>query len=262
MTDLSMAAPNVTPLRRQNIIAVASGKGGVGKTFFSITLSHCLARLGRRTLLFDGDLGLANVDIQLGLMPKRDLGQVVEGGVALKDAVTNYSAGGFDIIAGRSGSGNLANLPPQRLGQLRTDLADLSRLYDYVIVDLGAGLDRTVRTLSAPAGTTLVVTNEEPTAITDAYAFLKVTYQSNPNADLRVVVNLAESRTQGEKTYQTVLMACQRFLKMSPPLAGVIRRDGKVRDAIRAQTPIQTRSPGADAATDIEAIARSIMQGS
>ncbi|MFM2042607.1 MAG: hypothetical protein RLY86_1183, partial [Pseudomonadota bacterium] len=75
---------NVLPLRRQNVIAVASGKGGVGKTFFSITLTHALAGLGRKALLFDGDLGLANVDIQLGLMPKRDIGQVVDGAVTLQ----------------------------------------------------------------------------------------------------------------------------------------------------------------------------------
>jgi flagellar biosynthesis protein FlhG len=261
MTDFSSTAvpTNVTPLRRQNILAVASGKGGVGKTFFSITLSHALAQMGQRTLLFDGDLGLANVDIQLGLMPKRDLGQVIDGAVSLEGCAHRFQEGGFDIIAGRSGSGSLANLPPQRLSQLRSELADLSRSYDWVVIDLGAGVDRNVRTFSAPAGTTLVVTTDEPTAITDAYAFLKVSYQANPMADLRVVVNLAQTRAEGEKTYQTVLMACQKFLKKSPPLAGIIRRDQKVREAIRSQSPLLLRSPTSEAAADVEAVARQIV---
>lgn len=256
-----VASTNVTPLRRQNVLAVASGKGGVGKTFFSITLSHALAGLGRRTLLFDGDLGLANVDIQLGLMPKRDLGQVIDGALTLEGATTRFPEGGFDILAGRSGSGNMANLPPARLGQLRNDLMDLARGYDWVVVDLGAGVDRTVRAFAGPAGATLVVTTDEPTSITDAYAFLKLAWQSNPGADLRIVINMAQTRSEGEKTYETLLAACRKFLKKEPPLAGIVRRDMKVRDAIKTQTPLLLRSPGAEAAQDVEAIAQRIVQG-
>ena len=103
--------------------AVASGKGGVGKTWFAITLSHALANLGRKTLLFDGDLGLANVDIQLGLMPKHDLGTVVSGKLPLNQATLSFDDGGFDIIAGRSGSGNLANISANRLHTLGEDLS-------------------------------------------------------------------------------------------------------------------------------------------
>lgn len=257
----TVASINVTPLRHRNVLAVASGKGGVGKTFFSITLSHALAGLGRKTLLFDGDLGLANVDIQLGLMPKRDIGQVVDGTVTLQGATTRFAEGGFDILAGRSGSGNLANLPPPRLGQLRNDLLDLAREYDWVVIDLGAGVDRTVRTFSNPAAATLVVTTDEPTSITDAYAFLKLAWQANPGADLRVVVNMAQTRAEGEKTYDTLRTACRKFLNKEPPLAGIVRRDLKVRDAIKTQTPLLLRSPGTDAATDIEAIAQRIVQG-
>lgn len=246
---------NVTPLRGQNVIAIASGKGGVGKTWFAITLTHALARQGRRTLLFDGDLGLANVDIQLGLMPKRDLGAVVDGIVTLQGAAHRFDEGGFDIIAGRSGSGSLANLPPFRLGQLRHDLAELARQYDTVVLDLGAGVDRTVRQLAGPAGTTLVVTTDEPTSLTDAYAFIKVTHTANPAADIRVVVNMAATDRDGERTYQTILKACRSFLNFAPPLAGIVRRDQKVRDTIRNQSPLLVRYPGSDAAQDVEQIA-------
>jgi len=262
MTDLTLSTPTkVTPLRLRNILAVASGKGGVGKTFFSITLSHALSRLGRKTLLFDGDLGLANVDIQLGLMPKRDLGQVIDGLVGLQGATTPFPEGGFDILAGRSGTGSLANLPPQRLTQLRMELSEMARGYDWVVVDLGAGVDRTVRTFSGPAGTTLVVSTDEPTSMTDAYAFLKLAWQSNPMADLRLVVNMAQSRAEGEKTYEQLLTVCRRFLKKEPPLAGIVRRDLKVRESIKTQTPLLTRSPTCEAAQDIEDIAQRIIAG-
>ena len=105
---LSAVSTDTKPLRGHNVVAVASGKGGVGKTWFSITLSHAMARMGRRTLLFDGDLGLANVDIQLGLTPKYDLGSVIEGRIDLQQATLRHD-GGFDILAGRSGSGSLSH---------------------------------------------------------------------------------------------------------------------------------------------------------
>ena len=240
--------------RAKNVIAVASGKGGVGKTWFSISLTHALSRAGQRTLLFDGDLGLANVDIQLGLMPKHDLGAVVTGRLTLNQAAVNYPEGGFDVIAGRSGSGSLANIPLSRLQILADDLALLAGGYDRVVLDLGAGVEKTVRALANQAGTVLVVTTDEPTSLTDAYAFIKVTQLERPGTDIRVVVNMANSTREGERIYYTLLKACEGFLKISPPLAGVIRRDLKVREAIRNQTPLLTRSPNTEAANDVEVI--------
>ena len=242
----------------RNLIAVASGKGGVGKTWFSITLVHALARAGRRALLFDADLGLANVDIQLGLMPPRDLGAVLAGRITLKQAVFDYEPGGFGIIAGRSGMGSLASLPANRLVELGRGLADLASDYDYVVMDLGAGLERTVRQFTAQAGICLVVTTDEPTALTDAYAFIKVTLIENPGSDLRLVVNLAANRREGERTFATLRKACQGFLKFNPPLAGIVRRDSRVKDSIRNQTALLTRYPNGEAATDVEAIAMQI----
>ena len=240
--------------RAKNVIAVASGKGGVGKTWFSISLTHALTRAGQRTLLFDGDLGLANVDIQLGLMPKHDLGAVVTGRLTLNQAAVNFPEGGFDVIAGRSGSGSLANIPLSRLQILADDLVLLAGGYDRVVLDLGAGVEKTVRALANQAGTVLVVTTDEPTSLTDAYAFIKVTQMERPGTDIRIVVNMANSTREGERIYYTLLKACEGFLKISPPLAGVIRRDLKVREAIRNQTPLLTRSPNTEAATDVEVI--------
>ena len=241
------------------MIAIASGKGGVGKTWFAITLSHALANAGRKILLFDGDLGLANVDIQLGLMPKHDLGAVVSGRMPLNQATTTFEDGGFDIVAGRSGSGNLANVSAKSLSNLGEELVLLSQAYHQVILDLGAGVERTVRNLTNSVDTILVVTTDEPTALTDAYAFIKISHMERPTLDMRVVINMANSTREGERTYNTILKACQGFLKCSPPLAGVIRRDNKVQETIRNQKSILVRYPNTEAASDVETIVNGLL---
>ena len=244
----------------KNIIAIASGKGGVGKTWLAITLAHAITNKERKVLLFDGDLGLANLDIQLGLMPKQDLGSVVAGRLTLNQAVIPFPAGGFDIVAGRSGSGGLANVPPSRLQMLSEDLTLLAQAYDKIIIDLGAGVERTVRQLTSNVGTVIVVATDEPTSLTDAYAFIKVTHMERPNLDIRIVINAANSTREGERTYNTLLKACEGFLKISPTLLGVIRRDDKVREAIKSQTPLLTRYPNSEAAQDVESIAKLLIK--
>ena len=162
-----------------SVIAVASGKGGVGKTWLSTTLAASFAKMGRRTLLVDGDLGLANVDVQLGIAPETDLAAVIAGWVELEDAVTPINGGagascGFDVLPGRSGSGALAGLPPDEASRLAAGLTALSLQYDIVLVDLGAGIEDNVMRLARACDRCLVVATDEPTSMTDAYAFIKV----------------------------------------------------------------------------------------
>lgn len=247
------------PTKGKNMIAIASGKGGVGKTWFAITLSHALARKGKNVLLFDGDLGLANLDIQLGLTPKSDLGGVISGKLTMGQAITRYDDGAFDIIAGRSGSGSLANLSPSRQRALADDLVQLSTSYDHVMLDLGAGIERTVRQMAAYATTCIVVLTDEPTALTDAYAFIKVTHIERPEIRIMVVANMVNSRKEGERTFNTLTKACQGFLNFSPRLLGIIRRDNKVREAIRNQTSLLIRYPNTEAAEDVESIANKLI---
>ncbi len=255
--DASIDNPLSPSFRRgTNIIAVASGKGGVGKTFFSITLTQALTRMGKKVLLFDGDLGLANVDVQLGLMPKRDLNDVIRGRLSLDKVIQPYEDGGFDIIAGRSGQASLSALPSQRLAALRDQLLEVSGSYDVVIIDLGAGVDRTVRMFSATATRTLLVATDEPTSLTDAYAFIKLGSAAGMSKNVSIVINQAQSASEGEKTYKTLLKACENFLRLSPPLAGMVRSDPRVKESIRHQTPLLTRSPNTEAATDVEKIAK------
>jgi flagellar biosynthesis protein FlhG len=253
-----LTAP-VTRNRGRNMFAIASGKGGVGKTWFSITLAHALSKKGQRVLLFDGDLGLANLDIQLGLMPKQDLSNVISGRLTLNQAIVDFPEAGFDIIAGRSGSGGLANIASSRLQMVGDDLALLSANYDTVLMDLGAGIERTVRQLAHNAKTCIVLLTDEPTSLTDAYAFIKIMHADRPEIEIKIVTNVVNSTREGERTYNTLLKACQGFLKISPPLLGVIRRDTRVREAIRAQTPLLTRFPNCEAAQDVERIAENLL---
>ena len=237
-------------------IAIASGKGGVGTTWFAITLAHALAQDGANVLLFDGDLGLANIDIQLGLCPDRDLAGVLSGRVTPEEAITPFPAGGFDVLPGRSGSGGLATLPPPRLEWLLDGLA--RQPHGITLLDLGAGLDPATRRLAAWADTLLVIATDEPTSLTDAYAVLKLYAADCPAPDARIIVNQASSIASGQRTFTTLARASTQFLGTAPTLAGIIRRDDHVRDAIRRQMPLLTRHPGCNAALDVCGVAREL----
>lgn len=242
--------------RMPRLIAIASGKGGVGKTWFAITLAQALARQRQRVLLVDCDVGLANVDVQLGLDPERDISALLKGGSL--DASAMPVAAGFDVVAGRSGSGALAGAGLAAADHILDALAAPSR-WDVAILDLGAGIETLQRRLASAADTLLVLTTEEPTALTDAYACLKLAETDRPHGDRRIVVNMASSRANGERTAAVLQKSCARFLGVTPPLAGVVRRDARVADAIRRQTPFLTRHPTADAARDVEAVAESLL---
>ena len=147
-------------------------------------------------------------------------------------------------------------MPPKSLQKLKTDIQEIAQDYDHVILDLGAGIGGTVRTLSEVASHTLLVVTEDPTSLTDAYAFIKVLNKDSKKSVPEIVVNMAESVQKGERTYETLLKACENFLKKSPPLAGLIRKDNHVRDSIRNQSPILIRFPSSEAAQDVGKMAK------
>lgn len=244
----------------QNLIAVASGKGGVGKTWFSSTLCHALALKGNKTLLFDCDFGLANVDIQLGLMPEQNLGQVISNEIKLVDAVYPQSKSGliFDVISGQSGSGALASLKMERLIDLASGICNLAQEYDYTIMDLGAGVENSVMTLARASDKVIVVITSDPTSLTDAYAFIKLYNMRNNDAKIKIVVNMADDQNEGRRAFEKIKKVCESFLNISPKLLGVITRDKHVADAIRSQTPLLSRYPQSTAGNNILEISKKL----
>jgi flagellar biosynthesis protein FlhG len=257
------ARPRVNPA---TVMAIASGKGGVGKTWLSTTLATCFARMGKRTLLVDGDLGLANVDVQLGIAPETDLAAVVAGWVELEDAVTKVNGGagqtsGFDVLPGRSGSGALAGLPPEEAARLGASLTALSLQYDIVLLDLGAGIEENVMRLARACDRCLIVATDEPTSMTDAYAFIKVLRGYAPSVQPWITINMADTRVAGRRTYEALARASQTFLGFRPPLAGIILRDPKVREAIRQQKTLMTIDPQAQAVIDAGQVADALVRG-
>jgi flagellar biosynthesis protein FlhG len=262
-SDTKGPRSRVTPA---SVIAVASGKGGVGKTWLSTTLAACFAKMGRRTLLVDGDLGLANVDVQLGIAPETDLAAVIAGWVELEDAVCKVNGGagseiGFDVLPGRSGSGALAGLPADEAGRLAASLTALALQYDTVLLDLGAGIEDNVMRLARACDRCVIVANDEPTSMTDAYAFIKVLRGYAPSVQPWIAVNMADTRVAGRRTYEALARASQTFLGFRPPLAGIILRDLKVREAIRQQKTIISIDPQAQAALDAHQIAEALVRG-
>jgi flagellar biosynthesis protein FlhG len=250
-----------------HLIQIASGKGGVGKTWFSITLADALASEARKVLLFDGDFGLANVDVQLGLSPRHDLGSVIAGRASLEEAITTFrlpSLGGtftgsrFDILAGKSGSGALAGLSAKETSHIALGLTKLSDRYAHVICDLASNLDPATLSLCTAGSTTLVIVTDEPTSLTDAYAFIKLLSFQDPAADIRIVVNMAKDTAQAHRTFNTLTNATRNFLDMNPPLAGIIPQDDLVRDAIRHQVPLLFRHPQSKAGIALRGIAKNL----
>ncbi len=255
---------NMQPLldklpQQKNVIAIASGKGGVGKTWLSVSLSHALSLLGKKVLLFDGDLGLANVDIQLGLNPKRNISGLISGENTLEQVITKYKEGGFDIIAGQSGGSSAPTHSPTRMSNLlRRHLYKLANRYDKVIIDLPAGIEQSVRTVAAQAGTYLILANADPTSLTDAYAYIKLTLKDDPEAQFKIVINAARNINEGKRTYQTLCKVCENFLRIKPELLSIIHYDPHIQDSIRHQTLHLLRHESTQSAKDIMALAEAL----
>lgn len=245
------------------LIAVASGKGGVGKTWLSLTLAHALSARSARVLVFDADFGLANADIQLGHLPDFDIGGVLRGEAKLSDSVVTVAAGGFDLIAGQSGSGALAGVTAEAIDALIGRVAAGASGYDIVLFDLGTGVSDVNQRVAAQADTVVLVTTEDPTSLTDAYAVLKLLKRDRAarglQVDVRVVVNQVLSAQSGRRAHAALARAARGFLRLDPPLLGLIGRDDRVVEAIRGQQLLLSEFPESAAAGDVQTIARRLV---
>ncbi len=256
----------MNPQRISNTIIIASGKGGVGKTWLSINLAQALVNQKKRVLLFDGDLGLANVDIQLGLKPEWDLGSVLKEKCTFEDAIFSHkinlrSKTYVDIITGRTIDGNFTTVSKAGVLSLRDSLTTIAPKYDHMIMDLSAGLDQIIQEFSTFACQCLVVVTDEPASLVDASAFIKVTSQRNPDLPLHIVVNMAQSDKHGQQIYASLIKECSGFFLKKPlELAGIIHQDHSVPDSILHKTSTLTRHPESQAARDIERMAIELLE--
>lgn len=240
------------------LVAIGSGKGGVGKTWFAISVSQALARLGRRTLLIDGDVGLANVDVQLGLAKGPDLGTALLNERPIATSIRTVPSLGMDILAGRSGSGATVGFDPCLVARMISALQLLRESYEVIVVDLPSSIDRGVRRMMMAADDAIILTTEEPTALTDAYALMKSVRKHKPDLLPKIVVNLVENHQAGHRIFEGLSRVCDRFLSMKPDTLGAIRRDRRVAEAIGRQTPLFQCYPNSDAAQDIVAVAETL----
>lgn len=264
MSGSVVAFPTKKPMGK--ITAIASGKGGVGKTFIAVSLARALAERGDRILLVDGDLGLANVDIQLGVQPELNLGHVMNGEATLAEAVVRIAGGaanpgGFDLLPGSNGVAALADLGARDVQRIAAGVQALSFSYDRVIVDLAAGIGHGVLKLAAEADEVVVVALDEPSSLTDGYAFVKLLRVRQPNARIGIVANRVKNRLEATRVHASFARACSTWLGFRPGNAGAVHEDSHVKSAMRAQMLLSRHAPTAKALGDIETVASNVRSG-
>ncbi len=241
------------------VIAIASGKGGVGKTSLSINLGICLVREGARVIILDADLGLANVDVALGIVPRWTLEHVIAGTCDLVD-VLQAGPEGILILPGASGIEEMANLGPEQRRHLTESLAQLESQAEIVLIDTAAGIGAEVSSFVATAPEVIVVTTPEPTAITDAYALIKVaTRQAATAPRLHLVVNQAHDVGEAREVARKIIAVAREFLDVELTLLGSIPSDSYVGRAIRQQNPLVVRYPSSPASLAIARLARELL---
>jgi len=243
--------------REMKIIAVASGKGGVGKTNFSVNLAISLAEKGNKVLIFDADLGLANVDVIIGIAPKYNLYDVIFNNKSLEDIIIEGPSG-IKVVPGGSGMESLSNLNDTQRKSLSDKFGHLMDT-DILIIDTSAGITKNVLGFMAMSDEVIVVTTPEPTAITDAYGLIKVALKYVPKSKLFMVVNRAADEREAEVTFQRLGGAIKNFLKKEINYLGYVIDDNKVKKAVMEQNPFKVLYPDCFASRCIDDIASSIM---
>ncbi len=270
-TKNSNQSKMVPPQRRIPVIAIASGKGGVGKTTTSVNLSIALARQNRRACLLDADLGLANADVLCGLMPKARLESAIDSDEtpSLEDLAID-APGGFRLIPGSVGIGRVGELDQHERATLLHRLEDLQAGNDVVLIDTSAGLGDSVTTFVQAADLGLIVVTPEPTSVADAYALIKVLIMGTDRPDsvrsnhtppkLALIVNQASNEKEANQVYNRMAGVCDRFLGYQIPMLGYIRSDKRVVKAVKARSPYMIETPKSPAGKDMTKLAAALTE--
>ena len=240
-----------------NVVAVTSGKGGVGKTNVSVNLAVSLAAQGKSVVLFDADLGLANVDIALGLKPKYDIRHVISGERTLEEILME-GPNGIRVVPASSGVSSMTSLTSQQQAGLIRAFNELTFPVDALIVDTGAGIDLSVLTFTSACQEIIVVICDEPTSITDAYALIKVLNRECGVKRFQLLANMVDDDRQGRQLYDKVSRVADRFLDVHLGYLGAIPRDDYLRKAVQQQNAVVQAYPRSQSAQALTKLAKAI----
>lgn len=239
------------------VISVASGKGGVGKTNISINLSIALARKGLEVTLFDADLGLANVDVLLGLHPLRNLAHVIRQECSLADILIE-GPGGIRVVPAASGVKMMGELNEMQHGALVGAFDELSATTDVLMIDSSAGIANSVLTFCAASQEVLVAVCNEPASIADAYALIKVLNRDYRVDRFRVVVNMVDSRDEGHQLFKRLVRVCDSYLNVVLDLTAIIPRDLKIVKSVQKQKAVMSAYPASPASMEFKKMADAV----
>lgn len=239
------------------IISVASGKGGVGKTWIAINLAASLSEKGKKVLLIDCDLGLANIDLMLGINPRGNLKDVLFRDVDVHEVLIRTKAG-FDFIPASSGAREMTQLLHENIEKLKELIVEISHGYDYVFLDIGAGISDAVLQFNLFAGRNFVVVTRDLTSITDAYAMMKMIYQMFGKKTFEIIVNSVRDDEEGLKVFNHIDAICKRFLNFSLNYLGSIPFEEVVPRSIMKQTVLVQLFPDSRTAARIKKIVKAV----
>ena len=240
------------------VIAVSGGKGGVGKTNISLNTAISLAKLGKRVLVLDADLGLANVGVMLGLRVQRNLSHVLSGECELDDIIIQGPAG-INIIPATSGTQSMVDLTPAEHAGLIRAFSDMQTKFDILIVDTAAGISDMVLSFCRASQDVLLVVCDEPTSITDCYALMKLLSRDHGLFKFKVVANMVRSAKEGQQLYAKLSKVTDRFLDVTLELVAVIPFDENIRKSVRKQQAIVEAFPDSPAAVSLKSLAQNII---
>jgi flagellar biosynthesis protein FlhG len=250
---------NVSKNRSSRVVAITSGKGGVGKTNISVNLAIALSQMGKRIVVFDADLGLANIDVALGLKPKYSVADLIKNNKKMRDIIYDGPMG-IKLIAAGSGVDELLNMKDWELNRFIMGLSELEDMADIILIDTGAGISNKVTNFLFASDEIIIVTTPEPTSITDSYALIKVIVRNEKNKDIKLLINRAENEKEAQKTADKLRLVCDRFLNIKLNVIGYILEDKNISKAIKEQKALVVNYPNSEASQGIRKIAQYLVE--
>ena len=241
-------------------ISILSGKGGVGKTNLALNLGYALFKLAQPAMLMDCDLGLANLDVLLGITPDKNLQDILRSDASPEQIIVHLETNGFDLIPAASGVPELVDLDEDLQLLIFQKLEQLFKKYNFLLMDIGAGISQTVLSFARTTHHRILIVTPEPTSLTDGYALIKVLHTKHNVKDFWILVNMVESEKEALMTFERLRAACDKFLKLPVNFLGFVRNDSKIPEAVRRQIPFLKYAPSSPGATDIFFIAKRLME--